>query len=89
MNSLFSSFWSQDAELRQSIRWVAITGGKILDSIGTTQMERDIVKNVTRLSREHKDTIESQSGVKSSINENEIGSSLKRYCKNLKKKKPA
>ena len=60
---------------------------KILDSIGTAQMERNIVKDVTRLSREHKDTIVSQSGIEFSLDENQIAQYIEKVFQELKKKK--
>ena len=60
----------------------------ILDSIGTAQMERNIVKDVTRLSREHKDTIVSQSGIESSLDENQIAQYIEKVFQEMKKKKP-
>ena len=46
-------------------------------------MERNIVKDVTRLSREHKDTIVSQSG----IDENQIAQYIEKVFQEMKKKK--
>jgi hypothetical protein len=78
---------AQDSELRQSIRRVALREGRILDSIGTAQMERDIVNNVTKLSKEHKDIIEAQTGVESSLNDDEITQYIEEVLVELKKKK--
>ncbi len=80
---------AQDSELRQSIRRVALREGKILDSIGTAQMERDIVNNVAKLSKEHKDIIEAQTGVESSLNDDEITQYIEEVLVELKKKKNA
>ena len=52
-------------------------------------MERDIVKNVTRLGREHKDTIVSQSGIESSLDENEIARYIEKVLQELKKRRTA
>ena len=50
-------------------------------------MERNIVKDVTRLSREHKDTIVSQSGIESSLDENQIAQYIEKVFQEMKKKK--
>jgi hypothetical protein len=49
-------------------------------------MERNIVKDVTRLSREHKDTIVSQSGIESSLDENQSAVHRKGISRNEKEK---
>ena len=51
-------------------------------------MERNIVKDVTRLSREHKDTIVSQSGIESSLDENQIAQYIEKVFQEMKRKRP-
>ena len=54
---------AQDTKLRQSIRDMAIKESKLLDSIGTAQMEQQIQKKVLKIAKEHERTLQEQTGV--------------------------
>jgi hypothetical protein len=54
---------AQDTKLRQSIRDMAIKESKLLDSIGTAQMEQQIQKKVLKIAKEQEKTLQEQTGV--------------------------
>jgi hypothetical protein len=64
---------AQDVKLRHSVRKFAIKEeSKLLDSIGTAQMEQEIHKRVNTLSRESKHLTNKDNIVKTILNEDEI-----------------
>jgi hypothetical protein len=63
---------SQDVKLRQSMRRLAVEESKLLDSIGTAQMEHEIQNKVTTMTKKHKEAMTEESGVEASLNEDEI-----------------
>jgi hypothetical protein len=54
---------AQDTKLRQSIRDMAIKESKLLDSIGTAQMEQQIQRKVLKIAKEQEKTLREQTGV--------------------------
>ena len=60
---------SQDSKLRQSIRRLAIQELKLLDSIGTAQMDLELQKRVLRITKENEDKMIETTGVGSSLDE--------------------
>jgi hypothetical protein len=75
---------SQDAKLRQSIRKIAES--KLLDTIGTAQMEEDIQKRVIKLAREQADTMAKETGAESSMTDDDIKQYLVQVISEVKKK---
>lgn len=63
---------SQDMQLRQSIRKYVVQETKLLDNIGTAQMERQIQNNVIDLTRRYSDKMTQDTGVIPSLQEEEI-----------------
>jgi hypothetical protein len=63
---------SQDAKLRQSFRHVAIRESKLLDSIGTAHMEKEIERKVKVLVGRNQDTINEETGIHSSETEEDM-----------------
>jgi hypothetical protein len=63
---------AQDAELRQSIRKYAIKESKLLDSIGTAQMQQEIERKVIDMTSRNKMSMKEQTGIESSLDENDI-----------------
>ena len=57
---------SQDTKLRQSIRQFAIKESKLLDNIGTAQMEQEIQRRVLKIAKEQEDILKEQTGVEQS-----------------------
>jgi hypothetical protein len=78
---------AQDIKLRQSIRKFALKESKLLDSIGTSQMEQEIRQRVIRILRESQDIMNQQNEVKSSLNKDEIDQYLDEVLKEVKDSK--
>lgn len=70
---------SEDSMLRKSIRKLIIKETKLLDSIATAQMEQVIQKKVIETTKRLSDNISKETGVESSLQEEDI----KRYCKEV------
>lgn len=78
---------SQDSNLRQSIRNFAIGESKLLDSIGTAQMEQEIQRRVVVLFKQNQHRMAEESGVESSLTDEEIRQYLDEVIKEVKKAK--
>src|SRR5207244_8968899 len=78
---------SEDSKLRQSIRNFAIKDSRLLDSIGTAHMEQEIQKRVLELTRQNQDKIEEETGIQSSLTEDDIKQYLEQVIKEVKKPK--
>jgi hypothetical protein len=63
---------SEDSKLRQSIRQVTLSEPRLLDSIGTAQMEQEIQKRMVAVMRKTRDLMTEETGVQSSLNEDDI-----------------
>lgn len=63
---------AQDLTIRQSIRKLAVNESSLLDSIGTAQMETELQKRVVKIVNEHASEMETESGVQTSLTEEEI-----------------
>ena len=78
---------AQDSELRQSIRKILVKESKLLDSIGTAQMQQEIQRRVMRITKEHQGNMEEQTGVQSSLNEEAIKQYLDEVIQEIRAKK--
>jgi hypothetical protein len=77
---------SEDTKLRQIIRKTAIEETKLLDSIGSAQLEKEISKKVMKIAKEHADEITKASGgVSPSVTEEEIKDYLEIAMKEVNK----
>ena len=63
---------SQDANLRQSIRRSVTEQSRLLDSMGTAQMEQELQSRVLRVTKKLSDKMEEESGVEASLTEEDI-----------------
>jgi hypothetical protein len=78
---------SEDIELRKSIKKSTLREAKFLDSIGTAHMEKELMKRmVLRAGEEQKERTE-ESGIKSSLDEEDILNIVKEVEKDVKEKK--
>jgi hypothetical protein len=77
----------EDMKLRQSIRKYALTESKLLDSIGTAQLEQEIQRRVITMTREHQHIIEEEIGIQSSLNEDDIKQYVVEVLKTIKRNK--
>ncbi len=78
---------SQDVKLRQSIRKILVKESKLLDSIGTAQMQQEIQRRVMRITKEHQGSMEEETGVQSSLNEEDIKEYLDEVMQEIRAKK--
>jgi MFS family permease len=77
---------SQDMKLRQAIKKFAANQSKLLDSIGSAEMENEIQGRVIALTKRHKDLLEEETGVQSSLTEDDVKQYLEVVLKEIKKK---
>jgi hypothetical protein len=78
---------AQDVRLRQSIRKFAIKESKLLDSIGSSQMEQEIQQRVMTMTKEHKESMTNETGIQPSLNKEEITKYLEEVLQEIKTKK--
>jgi hypothetical protein len=76
---------AHDATLRSSIRR-SIEESGLLDKIGTSEMERYIQRNVVGLTNKLSNVMEEQSGVESSLNENDVRDYIHEVLSEIKKR---
>ena len=74
---------SEDAELRRSIRRTAENELKLLDSIGTAQMNVQLQDKVTRIVNEHADKMTSEIGVHPNLSQEDAKRYLDEVMKEL------
>jgi hypothetical protein len=84
---LYSSAFSVsgDVSLRKSIRNMVLDQTKFLEKIGTAQMERQLQQTVLNLAKEQNDMMKLESGVESSMTENEVKDYLQSVLNEVKK----
>jgi hypothetical protein len=78
---------SEDSKLRQSIRNSALRETKLLDSIGMAQMEQEIQRRVIALTKQNQDRMVVESGIQSSLTEEDMKEYLQQVISEVKKQK--
>jgi hypothetical protein len=78
---------AQDSESRKSIRGFAMKDSKLLDSIGTAQMEREIEKKAITLTKRYQDRMTEETGIQSSYLEDDIKEYLEQVIQEVQKQK--
>lgn len=77
---------AQDVKLRQSIKASTLQqSSKLLDSIGTAQMIKEIEDNMMKMTQHNASILTEQSGVEPSLTDNEIKSYLEQVIREIKK----
>jgi hypothetical protein len=76
---------AEDSTLRKSIRKLAVKESKLLDSIGSAQMEQEIQKRVIALSKETEKLIIEQTGVETSLSEEDAKEYIHEVLTELKR----
>jgi hypothetical protein len=75
---------AQDVKLRQSIKASTLQqSSKLLDSIGTAQMTKEIEDKVMKMTQDNASMLTAQSGVETSLTDNEIKSYLDKVLEEL------
>jgi hypothetical protein len=77
---------SQDSSLRTSIRASLL---ELVDNIGTAQMEQEIERRVPKVAKEQQDVLTEQSGIESSLIEDDMKEYLEQVIKEVKKEGPS
>ena len=87
MVGIYSSATSlaHDARLRQTIRTYAVTESRLLDSIGMAHMEQDIQNRVLKMTNEIRETMMEETGINSSLSEEETKQYLVEVLTEVKK----
>ncbi len=75
---------SHNSELRKYIRNLA--SSRLLDSLASAEMEREIEKTVSQIIVRESDSMEDKTGISSSLTENEAKTYLEEVLRELKKK---
>lgn len=78
---------SHDMKLRQSIRREATKEAKLVESIGWAQMENEIANRVMATTKENHDILAKETGIRSSVKEDDMKQYLEDVLKELKKDK--
>jgi hypothetical protein len=76
---------SQDVNLRRSIKKSTIKELKVLDSIGTAQMQQEIEKKVLITTKRNADVLAKNSGIEPSLSDDEIKLYVEEVLRELKK----
>jgi len=76
---------SQDLTLRKKIRKSVMEQSKLLDSIGTAQMERELQTSVLTIAKKTSDKMKENSGVEASLSEDDIRDYMSLVIKELKR----
>lgn len=76
---------SQDIKLRQSIRKSAIEESKLLDRIGTAEMEQSLQRTVLQVAKKNSESMIERTGIKPSLDEDQMKEYLNEVMKELKK----
>jgi hypothetical protein len=77
---------SQDMTLRQSIRKSVLEQSKLLDSIGTAEMEREVQKAVLTVAKKASAAMQEESGVEASMKEEDMKDYVELVIKELQSK---
>ena len=78
---------SEDSKLRQSIRQAALREPKLLDSIGTAQMEQEIQRRVLSVTRKTQALMTEETGIQSSLSEEDMKHYLEQVIREVKTQK--
>ena len=63
---------AHDAKLRQIIKTSALEQTRLLDSIGLARMEEEISKNVLKVVKANREELENETGVRTSLDDEEL-----------------
>ena len=78
---------AQDSKLRKSIRGFAIEETRLLDSIGTAQMEQEIERRVLGFAKKNQNRMEKETGVESSLLEDDVKQYLEQVMHEVQNQK--
>ena len=76
---------AEDSKLRQSIRSFALRESRLLDSIGTAQMEQEIQKKVIEFTKRNQERMAEKTGIQPSLTDEDVRAYLEQVIKEVKK----
>jgi hypothetical protein len=76
---------SQDSELRKSIRTLTVRESKLLDSIGTAEMELEIQRRVLTVTKQNQNRMAEETGIQPSLTDEDVKAYLEQVIKEVKK----
>jgi hypothetical protein len=76
---------SSDSELRRNIRKSTIEQSKLLDNIGSAYMEQELQKRVLTLTKRSQDIMAEETGIESSLSDEDMKEYLERVITEVKK----
>jgi hypothetical protein len=76
---------SEDSKLRQTIRSLTAKDPNLLESIGTAHMEQEIQKRVITITKQNQDRMAEESGIQSSLTEEDMKSYLQEVIEEIQK----
>lgn len=76
---------SEDSKLRQTIRSLTAKDPNLLESIGTAHMEQEIQKRVITITKQNQDRMAEESGIRSSLTEEDMKSYLQEVIEEIQK----
>jgi hypothetical protein len=79
---------AEDSRLRQSIRNFALKESRLLDSIGMAEMQQGIEKRVIELTKRNQNKLAEETGIQSSLTEDDMKEYLEQVIKEVKKDQP-
>jgi hypothetical protein len=80
---------AEDSNLRRSIRRFAMKESRLLDSIGMAQMEEEIQKKVITFTKRNQDRMAEETGIQSSLTEEDMKEYLEQVIREVKKDRHA
>ena len=80
---------AEDSNLRRSIRRFAMKESRLLDSIGMAQMEDEIQKKVITFTKRNQDRMAEETGIQSSLTEEDMKEYLEQVIREVKKDRHA
>jgi len=76
---------SKDSELRKFIHTMASNEAKLLESIGLAEVQQEVIKKVMPLARRHVENIEGETGIRTSLTDEDLKQYLDEVLKELRK----
>lgn len=78
---------AQDSQLRKTIRGFTIEESRLLDSIGSAQMEQSIMKRAIAFTNRNRDRMIQETGIESSLSEDDIKQYLNQVIEEVQNQK--
>jgi len=79
---------SKDVGVRKSLKQFASRGSKLFDNLGSADMEQELQKRVTRIAKDHEESLQVQTGIRQqSIEEEEIKEYIEEVIKEVNRMK--